>query len=274
MSSKRCRRISSTTPRRPPGACPIQNLAPLTDPARGLGQSPLPTLPPERFVRRQGPLAESSWSSDPVKRSDNRGIAPRAMSRTKPFDPEEALTRAMELFRERGFEASSMEDLVDRTGVHRPGLCQHFGGRQGLLAAALRHYGDTVLDQQLHELERSDDGIHAVRSFLDRVIEGSLPPARRGCLVLNHAVELTDHDAEVERAVRHGLQRQRMALRHALRRAVARGELCAETDVSASAEFLLATARGLTALGRAGAGPSRLRRTALVALDALEGEPA
>ena len=68
----------------------------------------------------------------------------RGVARTKEFDPEAALRAALELFWERGYEATSMADLVGHMGVARASIYATFGGKRALYLKALDRYGELI----------------------------------------------------------------------------------------------------------------------------------
>ena len=73
------------------------------------------------------------------------------MARTKEFDQEQALDAAMNLFWERGYEATSIQDLVEATGVQRQSLYDTFGSKHELFLQSLMRY-QTLDGHQLSEL--------------------------------------------------------------------------------------------------------------------------
>ena len=77
------------------------------------------------------------------------------MPRPKAFDPDAALHKAMQVFWERGYEATSVDDLVQCMGINRFSLYSTFGGKHQLFVAALERYRDTIVADLVGELEQS-----------------------------------------------------------------------------------------------------------------------
>ncbi|MEV4169268.1 TetR family transcriptional regulator [Nonomuraea sp. NPDC049709] len=180
------------------------------------------------------------------------------MARTKEFDPDAALQQALELFWERGYEATSMADLVERLGVARASIYATFGGKRELYLKALERY----LQQRdvVAPLAQPGPALPAIRAFLDSYVAECLADElRRGCMVVNTAVEFATRDAEVSRKVTESWAGLETALAGALVRARAQGELPAGKDPYALARFLLVLLQGLRVLGRADPDPRRLR---------------
>lgn len=193
------------------------------------------------------------------------------MARSKEFDPDLALRRALELFWERGYEATSMADLVEHLGIARASIYATFGGKHELYLKALERYlGDT--DPKIAEaLSQPGPVLPAVRALIEHYAEESAgDQARRGCLVVNTAVELAARDAEAARLVEASWAFLEATLTSALTRARAQGELPPGKDPRSLARLLLVLFQGMRVLGRAPADEGRLRdatREALALFD-------
>ena len=75
------------------------------------------------------------------------------MARTKTFDPSVALEQAMAVFWLKGYEATSMQDLVEAMGINRASLYATFGDKRQLFLAAIAHYDATVVRPAMAPLE-------------------------------------------------------------------------------------------------------------------------
>jgi TetR/AcrR family transcriptional repressor of nem operon len=193
------------------------------------------------------------------------------MARTKEFDPDAALQKALELFWERGYEATSMADLVSHVGIARASLYDTFGNKQDLYLKALERYLRMRDPDVVEALSQPGPALPAVRALVRAYAEQSLrDERRRGCMVVNAAVELRSRDPRVARRVESSWDTLETALTSALTRARAQGELPADRDPGALARFLLVVLQGLRVLGRAQPHPARLRDAAEHALAALE----
>jgi TetR/AcrR family transcriptional repressor of nem operon len=192
------------------------------------------------------------------------------VARTKEFDLEAALQAALELFWERGYEATSMADLVERMGVARASIYATFGGKRALYLKALGRYGELVDPKLLAGLSQPGPALPAVRALVEGYArEAAGDGGRRGCFVVNTAVELAPHDPLAARRVQASWDFLETALTSALMRAQAQGELGEDKDPRALARFLLVLMQGLRVVGKAAAGPDRLRDAATQALAVL-----
>ena len=194
------------------------------------------------------------------------------MVRAKEFDPAVALQRAMELFWEHGYEATSMAMLTERLGIGRASLYATFGDKHELYLKALRHYLATREPDPIELLSQPGPALPAVRALVEAYVDETLTDQRRrGCLVVNSATERVPHDPPVARLVESLWDTLEAALASALTRARAQGELAPDKDPRALARFLLVFLQGVRVLGRATPDPQRLRDAAAQALAHLAG---
>jgi len=183
------------------------------------------------------------------------------------FDEAAALDRAMTAFWTRGYAATSMQTLVEATGLNRASLYNAFGGKRELFLRALRAYDRRFREARLARLAALESPRAALaRLFDDWVAELARSDARRGCFMTNTALELAPHDAEIGAIV----AKSQQGLEDFLRQQVAAGQACgdirADLDPQAAARGLLASLLGLLVLARSRPEPALL---AAVAKDAL-----
>ncbi len=111
------------------------------------------------------------------------------MARTKEFDPEAALRAALELFWRRGYEATSMSDLVEHLGVGRASIYATFGNKHDLYMKALESYDRAGLTPMVRELSQPGPALPPVRAIVRRYAAEAADEQLRslGCLVTNAA---------------------------------------------------------------------------------------
>lgn len=116
----------------------------------------------------------------------------------KSFDIDRTLETAMQAFWARGYEATSMQELVTATGVNRASLYATYGDKRELFLAALRKYDKDVRGHLLAELGLRETPRRAIAAVFDKFIsQVSRPRGNWGCFLINSALELAPHDAEV-----------------------------------------------------------------------------
>lgn len=193
------------------------------------------------------------------------------MARTKAFDPDAALQAALELFWQRGYEATSMSDLVAHLGIGRASIYATFGSKRELYLSAMDRYAETREPVDV-ELSQPGPALPAVRAAVRRfAAEASTPGTRlSGCFVTNTATELAPHDPAAARKVESSWEHLEAPLRAALLRAQDQGELPENRDPYALARMLLVLLQGMRVVGKASGDPARVRDAAEQALALLD----
>ncbi len=194
------------------------------------------------------------------------------MARTKEFDPDVALQSALELFWQRGYEATSMADLVERLGIGRASIYATFGSKHELYLKALDRYNESQDAGLLCELSQPGPALPVVRTVVRRfAAEASSNDQRgKGCFVTNTAAELGAQDPAAARRVQASWAHIETLLHSALVRARAQGELSADRDPQTLARMLLVLMQGLRVVGKASDDPGRVRDAAEQALALLD----
>ncbi|MBO0807150.1 MAG: TetR/AcrR family transcriptional regulator [Actinobacteria bacterium] len=188
------------------------------------------------------------------------------MARTKEFDPDLAVQRALEVFWARGYAATSTQDLVEALGINRSSLYGTFGSKRELYLRALERYGGPPGLAGLAALQEPGPLRDRLREALLSYAEEDLDPGRsRGCFACNAGAELGPVDADVRRLVARSFDGVRDVLRGALTRARADGELHPDTDVEALASLLVVSIEGLRVVAKG----ARDRRLTEQAIDAI-----
>jgi len=159
----------------------------------------------------------------------------------------------MRQFWERGYRATSVDDLVRATGVKPGSLYSAFpGGKHALLMGSLERYSKLVVPQKLGDLDGPGASVAQVRAYFDGLVRDLLSPeGRQGCLLVNSAIENAATDPEVAAVVRGHLARLERCFAAALRTAIRRGEVPASVDPASRAKGLVATSQGLMVIGKA-----------------------
>lgn len=173
------------------------------------------------------------------------------MARLREFDYEQVLDKAVETFWAKGYEATSIQDLVDATGLLRGSLYAAFGSKQALFLAALDRYGNVVVRSLLERLDRETSGKRAIHSFFAAVIQHILTAGPlRGCLVTNSAVERGLSCPDTAAKVGGCLERLELGFLRALERMRAAGELPESRNLRALSRHLTSVLQGLLVIGK------------------------
>lgn len=190
------------------------------------------------------------------------------MARCKQFDADAALDRAMKVFWDKGYAATSIQDLVEAMQINRFSLYATFGDKADLYLAACDKYCESVVSQMLGELEAGQAGLASLRRYFDQLIRVN-SGSRRGCLMVNSAIELALSDDAVATRVQAYLARVENAFFAALQRAKRSGELRPKVVLRDHARHLCAVAHGLLVSLKGRGTPQQARKTARAALACL-----
>ena len=181
------------------------------------------------------------------------------VARPKEFNETVVLRKAMDLFWEQGYGATSMEDLVDHLGIGRASLYATYGAKHDLFMRALDTYIQDRVTSLTEALSRPGPVIPAIGNVLGMFARRACDLDRPGCMLTNSATELATRDPEVARQVQSTWAALESTLASALTRARAQGELGADRDPQALASFLLVFIQGLLVVGKGDPDPDRLR---------------
>lgn len=182
------------------------------------------------------------------------------MPRPCAYDRSDLLRNAVVLFWERGFAGTSIDDVVQATGVSRSSLYAAFPDKTALFLATIEHYLDTVTRAKLERLERLARGeraAQAIKRFLLDIAEerpSAAGPAH-GCLLTNTAVEIGSGQERIAECVLQAFARLEQALAARLEEARRQGDLSAGTDPQQYARQLVALVQGLRVMTRLGMAP-------------------
>lgn len=175
------------------------------------------------------------------------------MARTRTFDPSAALETAVNLFAAKGYSQTSMEELVQATGVSRYGLYGTFGSKRELFEQALDRYADAMGKQSfLRLLEPGASLEHIRRIFRERVSDLCCSEERKGCLFIHTAMGLAPQDEDLHEVLQKFMQRIAKLFAIGLESAKARGEVREDLDSQQAGELLTSQMFGLAVLGRTG----------------------
>ncbi|KAA6214263.1 TetR/AcrR family transcriptional regulator [Streptomyces albofaciens JCM 4342] len=182
------------------------------------------------------------------------------MARPRKFDEERAVDAAMNVFRAAGYEATSTQDLCEATGLGRSSIYNTFKSKHDLFERALdRYMGER--NGELFALMESDLPVREkIRTHLERVVEEECGDQddRRGCLVVNTAVEVAARDQQVAGELARDYRLRLEVIRAALASGQRVGDIDADKDVGALAHLVIAAVGGLRVSARCGAGRAAL----------------
>jgi TetR/AcrR family transcriptional regulator, transcriptional repressor for nem operon len=194
------------------------------------------------------------------------------MPRPKEFNPDDALEKAMHVFWHKGYEATSIEDLLTAMNINRGSLYDTFGGKRELFLKAMDRYcAGGGIGSRLSILNQPGPALALIRQFIGHMLEfGLSDPLRRGCLITNTVMELGAHENDIARKVSGRLHMAEDAFFTLLARARREGELAKDKDPRALARVLVTMMQGTIVMIKAGTPADVVKQTAETALSILK----
>ena len=184
------------------------------------------------------------------------------MPRPVEIDRHRAIKAAKAEFWRLGYHATSMNTLFTATGMGAGSFYAAFGSKSDLFLLTLDDYVAWSA-RQLDHTHRGDAprGLRAIRSFLEKTLVSITPEARRkGCLLVNSALELEGVNDDLYRQVLSHLKAFRRAMSRCLQQASAAGELREQLDAAAALELLMTQIQGLRVESRLGMSRAQAHR--------------
>ena len=174
------------------------------------------------------------------------------MPRRREFDREEVLMKAMLVFRDKGYEATSMQDLVSRMAINRFSLYQTFKSKRELFVQALEAYYENVAVPFFARLRESDEGLRAIETTLMELVSRiKTGQSSNGCLLCNTIAELgAKKDKRTAAILARYLNRVENDFHAALVRAKAVREISAGVNAREWAKVLVAYSTGLLSMAK------------------------
>ena len=188
------------------------------------------------------------------------------MAGVKQFNQEEVLDRAMEVFWQKGYEGTSIQDLTKATGLGRGSLYGTFGDKEQLFLAVLDRYAEQFQAAIVEQLNHPEP-YQAIEGMFEVMIERmSNPKYPRGCLNTNTSVGISGKSEMIERKIAERLGGLESAIYQVLRKAQTEELLPREQDLRALARFFVGVSQGMAVLNKTFADPSVIQDVAKVAL--------
>ncbi|WP_340401934.1 TetR/AcrR family transcriptional regulator [Paenibacillus sp. FSL H8-0079] len=191
------------------------------------------------------------------------------MARSKEFEVNEVLDKAMKIFWEQGYEKTSMSDLVEHMGIHRRSIYDTFDDKHTLFLQAMDRYNGKINATLLAEIKASKTAVEALHKIFGIMIsEAEDTPS--GCLIVNSAVELGARDQDVDNRSLDSFNEAEQMFEQIIEWGQRDGEFSSDHDAKEMAEYLHNTSVGIRAMARTSMGKEKLNRIINVSIKLLE----
>ena len=172
------------------------------------------------------------------------------MARPREFDETTVLEAAMNCFWAQGFEQTSVRDLAQRMGITSASLYNAFGDKRSLYRRAFVHYLAQTVRDRVARLEKLAPAM-ALANFFDEIIERSVDDQqRRGCMLVNAALELAPYDPEFQHLVAEEMMFIEAFFRRCVEAGQKDGSIVATRPAGEVAQLLLSVLLGIRVLAR------------------------
>lgn len=179
---------------------------------------------------------------------------------TAHFDADEVADAAMRIFWSKGYAATSIQDLLEVTGLSRSSLYNSFDSKHGIFQYALRRYHDQTA-ALVALLAQDGPALERVRELLKSIVKDELrDQSCAGCLVANTALELGGRDDAVTALLGEHFAVLEAALTSLMKRGQQQGDIDRSKSPVALARFIVATIQGLRVIARGNADAQQARR--------------
>jgi len=176
------------------------------------------------------------------------------MPRVKQFDIDEALDRAKDLFWERGYEATSMADLLEAMGINRGSFYDTFESKHAVMLEALRRYDDEHRRIDIDEVIAGKPAKDAIMAVFECLVDPSRArQGKRGCFLVNAALELAPHDPQVADIVKTSFKDMEKFFVKLIQMGQKEGQINKQLDPKEASRALTNHMLGLMVLVRSGA---------------------
>lgn len=193
------------------------------------------------------------------------------MARTKDFDENEVLAKAIQLFWYKGYNGTSMQDLVDGLGISRSSLYDTYKDKHTLFVKALESYQNSGAARISDIIEHSGSAKDTIKKLLELATTDLLSDKQqKGCFMVNAEVEVAPHDAEVNNLVCKNDQQMEEAFYLVIKKGQESGELKNEEDARALSRFIFNTVKGMRVTGKSVTDPSVFNDIIKLTISALD----
>lgn len=169
----------------------------------------------------------------------------------KSFNEQNAIENAMRVFWEKGYEATSISNLIESTGVNRGSLYNAFGGKRQLFTLSLLKYDTETRRDFIAQLEALDNPKLAFKTLFNGLVQQSKEDIHhKGCFLVNTSIEIATHDQKTKDIVTQGFIEFEAFFRRGIEVAQTRGDMATTINASTTAKMLLSLVVAIRVLGR------------------------
>ncbi|MBC2659663.1 TetR/AcrR family transcriptional regulator [Pseudomonas sp. MSSRFD41] len=191
--------------------------------------------------------------------------------RPREFDRNQALRQALELFWARGFETTSMADLVAALGIASARIYAAFGSKEALFREAIELYESQEGGFADRALAEEPSARAAIARLLNEAVQLYTRPGQPlGCMVVSSAVNCSSDNDGVRQWLAEHRRARTASIVQRLQVAVQSGELAGHGDATSLGDYYSTVLHGLSVQARDGASAEQLRKVVALAMGVLD----
>lgn len=169
------------------------------------------------------------------------------MPRNKAYNKDEVLDKAMQVFWNHGYEATSLRLLEKEMGINQFSIYASFNNKKQLFIESLKKYREFTKNTRFHPLLRENAKLEDLKQFFNHISQkGKQEETKRGCLVVNTTGELGIRDPEIASELQSYFNFIKEMIRKVLRNSIEAGEISKEADLEKYSNYLLGVMQGLS----------------------------
>jgi AcrR family transcriptional regulator len=196
----------------------------------------------------------------------------KPLGRPRKFEIDSALDKALEVFRRKGYEATSLTDITEALGINRPSLYAAFGNKEELFAKALTKYMQGPISY-LTEVLNEKTSYEVVKQMLLQSVDLLTGMENsKGCLVIQSSISSELQASGIQQKLVEGLANNDMRIKERFDRAIKEGDLPTDIDSSALAKYVTTIHKGMSMQAINGASKEELYRVVDLVLKGWPGK--
>ena len=191
------------------------------------------------------------------------------MNRPRQYDRDEVLEKATDLFWEKGFEATSMNEMVVRSSLNKHSLYSEFGDKEKLFIECIDYYISKSNRVVIDILTKKPLGLNNIEAFFDDRVNYAASEDCKGCLIVNSVTEKEILSEEINLKVKSFISKFKAVFYNCLQAAQDKNEISEDKDCKTLADYLVCFTFGLVNIGKNETKKKALRKMVDVALSAV-----
>jgi len=177
----------------------------------------------------------------------------------------------MQVFWSKGYEATSLADLIETMQISKSSFYQTFESKHQLFQNCIHHYQDRYIENITDSLQKAKTGRAFIEATFQSIAEKARPSGdRRGCMIQNCVSEFAQRDPVIAKVIAKGMKNITDVFLSAIKRAQEEGDIAKNKKPLPLARYLVSSMNGQMTMIKAGASPAEIKEVTQVVLTALE----